>query len=397
MRGHASGQSNLFVRINLEELVPADHPLRAIKRMADGALSGMSRTFAAAYAPAEKGGRPSIPPERLLKALVLMSLYTVRSERALCERIAFDLLFRWFLDMTPDEPCFDHSVFSVNRERLDRLDITKKFSDRIVMMALEAGLISEEHFSIDGSLLQSHASLKSLKQIERLKAAAEGRDDGQKKDGDGDAGGGGGEGGSVGNPWVNFRGEKRSNRTHRSVTDPEARLYTKTGGVAYLQHSTHVLMENRHGIGVDIRVGQADGHAERRCALKMLDRVKRKLGLEPATLGADRGYDSEDFLLALEERGIEPHIACKSKKEIDVPHPEDDGAWARWFNQRGAGGEAFKISQRKRRLDEEIFGWLKQFGGLRRARLVGRWKLQQLADVALGTLNLIRMSRLLKT
>jgi hypothetical protein len=211
---------------------------------------------------------------------------------------------------------------------------------------------------------------------------------------------GGGAGGSVGNPWVNFRGEKRSNRTHRSVTDPEARLYTKTGGVAYLQHSTHVLMENRHGIGVDIRVGKADGHAERKCALKMLDRVRRKLGLEPATLGADKGYDSEDFLLALEERGIEPHVACKSKKEIGLPREgqkNEEGVWARWFNQRGAGGEAFKISQRKRRLDEEIFGWLKQFGGLRRARLVGRWKLQQLADIGLGTLNLIRMSTLLKT
>ena len=214
MRGHASRQTNLFVKINLEELVPKDHPLRAIKRMADEALAAMSRTFAAAYASAEKGGRPSIPPERLLKALILMSLYTVRSERALCERIGFDLLFRWFLDMTPDEPCFDHSVFSVNRERLDRLDVTKKFSDRIVLMAFEAGLISEDHFSIDGSLLQSHASLKSLKQIERLRAAAEGKG-GPTRGGDDDASGGGG---SVGNPWVNFRDEKRStsSRTTRA-------------------------------------------------------------------------------------------------------------------------------------------------------------------------------------
>lgn len=391
MRGRAARQSNLFVRINLEELVPADHPLRAIKRMADEALAAMSRTFAAAYAPAERGGRPSIPPERLLKALVLMSLYTVRSERALCERIAFDMLFRWFLGMTPDEACFDHSVFSVNRERLDRLEVTKKFSDRIVMTAFEAGLISEEHFSIDGSLLQSHASLKSLRQIERLKAAAEGRD-GRKKDNDGEAGGGGG---GVGNPWVDFRGQKRSNRTHRSVTDPEARLYTKTTGVAHLQHSMHVLMENRHGIGVDIRVGKADGRAERACCLKMLDRVKRKLGVEPATLGADKGYDAEEFLLALEQRGVEPHVACKSRREIDAPREDEEGAWARWFNQRGGGEEAFRVSQRKRRLDEEIFGWLKQFGGLRRARVVGRWKIQQLADIALSALNLLRMSKLL--
>lgn len=391
MRGRPNRQPNLFVKINLEELVPAEHPLRPIKSMADEALAAMSRTFAAAYAPADQGGRPSIPPERLLKALVLMTLYTVRSERALCERIAFDMLFRWFLDMTPDEPCFDHSVFSVNRERLDRLDITKKFSDRIVRMAIDSGLISDDHFSIDGSLLQSHASLKSLKQIERQKrGAAEGGDDDQNKDG-ADAGG------HVGNPWVDFRGQKRSNKTHRSVTDPEARLYTKTTGVAYLQHTMHVLMENRHGIGVDIRVGKADGHAERQCTLRMLDRVKRTLGLEPATLGMDKGYDAGDFLLALEQRGVEPHAACKSRKELAVPSPEDRGAWARWYNQRQSDHEPFKISQRKRKLDEEIFGWLKQFGGLRRARVVGRWKIQQLADIALGTLNLIRMSRLLKT
>jgi transposase len=386
MRGRPNRQPNLFVQINLEELVPADHPLRPIKRMADEALAVMNRTFAAAYCPAERGGRPSIPPERLLKSLVLMSLYTVRSERALCERITFDMLFRWFLDMTPDEPCFDHSVLSVNRERLDRLDITKKFSDRIVMMAMDEGLLSQDHFSIDGSLLQSHASLKSLKRIERDRAAAQEHDDGPD-----------GSGGKVGNPWVDFRGQKRGNKTHRSVTDPQARLYTKTTGVAYLQHSMHVLMENRHGIGVDIRVGKADGHAERKCCLRMLAGVKRRLGIEPATLGADKGYDTEDFVKALEDRHIEPHAACKSAKELDVPGEDDDGAWARWFNQQRMGERPFELSQRKRKLTEEIFGWLKQVGGLRRARLVGRWKLQQLADIALGTLNLIRMSKLLAT
>lgn len=386
MRGRPNRQPNLFVQLNLEQLVPADHPLRAIKRMADEALASMSRTLTAPYAPAEKGGRPSIPPERLLKAMVLMSLYTVRSERALCERITFDMLFRWFLDMNHDEPCFDHSVLSLNRERLDRLDATKKLSDRIVMMAMDAGLLSEDHFSIDGSLLQSHASLNSLKRIEREKAAAEKRDDDWN-----DAGR------KVGNPCVDFRGERRGNKTHRSVIDPEARLYTKTTGVAYVQHSMHVLMENRHGIGVDIRVGKADGYAERTCCLRMLDRVKRRLGIEPATLGADKGYDTEDFVLALEERGIEPHAACKSKKERDVPGVEADAAWARWFHQRRVGEKAFELSQRKRKLNEEIFGWLKQFGGLRRARLTGRWKLQQLADFALGTLNLIRMSKLLAT
>lgn len=391
MRGRITGQSNLFVKINLEEIVPAGHPLRAIKRLADEALASMGRTFAAAYSPL---GRPGIPPERLLKALVLMSLYTVRSERALCERVTFDMLFRWFLDMTPDEPCFDHSDFTNFRARLDALDITKKFSDRIVRMAFEAGLISEDHFSIDGSLLQSHASLKSLRHIEEIRRAAEER---ERMDSDG------GTGGTPARPprpdsnaWVDFKGQKRSNATHRSVTDPEARLYTKSSGQAALPcHSMHVLMENRHGLGVDIRVGKADGYAERKCCLKMLDRVKRVLGLEPATLGADKGYDTEDFLLALEERGIEPHVSCKSRKEIDVPREDEKGAWARWFNQQGQRDRAFKISQRKRRLDEEIFGWLKQFGGLRRARVVGRWKIQQLADIGLATLNIVRMSRLL--
>lgn len=395
MRGHPDRQPNLFVKINLEDLVPAEHPLRPIKRMADQCLREMSRTFAAAYASDSTGGRPSIPPERLLKATVLMSLYTVRSERALCERITFDMLFRWFLDMTPDEPCFDHSVFSVNRERFDRLDVCKKFSDRIVMKAFEAGLISEDHFSIDGSLLQSHASLKSLKQIERLQARKGGTTDGDDDQDKQGPGGGASNDGRVGNPWVDFRGEKRSNESHRSVTDPEARLYTKTKGVAYLQHCMSVMMENRHGLGLDIEVDRADGHAERRSALRLLKRVTRTLGITPRTLGADKGYDTEDFLEALDQHGIEPHVACKSKKEIEIPKPEDDGAWARWFNQKRSGTPGFTASQRKRRLNEEIFGWLKQFGGLRRARLVGQWKLRQMAYIALGSLNLIRLSKLL--
>jgi transposase len=396
MRGHVKRQPNLFVKINLEELVPADHPLRAIKRMADEALAAMSRTFAAAYAPSDRGGRPSVPPERLLKALVLMSLYTVRSERALCERIAFDMLFRWFLDMTPDGACFDHSDFAHFRGRLDKLDIPKKFSDRIVRMALEAGLISEDHFSIDGSLIQSHASLKSLKHIEELRRTAQERE--KNQDGDDQGGGGAGTGTAPrpdSNPWVDFKGHKRNNKTHRSTTDPEARLYTKSSGqTALLHHSMHVLMENRHGLGVDIRIGKADGYAERKCCLKMLDRVKRTLGLEPATLGADKGYDAEDFLLALEERGIEAHVSCKSRKEMDVPHEDNEGAWARWFNQQRGKDRAFRTSQRRRKLDEEVFGWCK-VGGLRRMRVVGRWKIQQLADIGLATLNLIRMSKLL--
>lgn len=390
MRGYTDRQPNLYVHMNLEDLVPADHPLRPIKRMADEALAAMSRTLTSAYASPSRGGRPSVPPEQLLKALLLMSLYTIRSERALCERITFDMLFRWFLDMTPDEACFDHSVFSLNRKRLHRLRVTKKFSDRIVLMAYEAGLLSEDHFSIDGSLLQSHASLKSLKHMEELRRSAEDRD------GD-NSSGPGTPVLNVGNPWVDFRGKKRSNKTHRSTTDREARLYSKTRGVAYLQHSMHVLMENRHGIGVDILVGKADGFAERKCCLKILDRVRTKLGLEPKTLGADKGYDMPDFLPELEARKIRPHVACKSEKRIDVKDEADIGLMARRANQRRQRNKGYEVSQRKRKLDEEVFGWLKQYGGLRRARVCGRWKIQQCANMALSALNLIRITRLLAT
>jgi transposase len=414
MRGHIKRQSNLFVKINLEELVPAEHPLRPIKALADEALAGMSRTFAAAYAPASKGGRPSVPPERMVKALVLLTLYTIRSERAMCERITFDMLFRWFLDMTPDGDCFDHSDFTNFRTRIKDLDVTKKFSDAIVKRAFDAGLISEEHFSVDGSLLRSLASLKSLRPIGEIKRAAQEQEDqkkagktpqkgkGDKSKGDSGDDAGAAPGGAGGRPdsnaWVDFKGQKRSNKTHRSTTDPEARLYKKGEGQAALPHHLmHVLMENRHGIGVDIRVGVADGHGERKCALRMLDRVKRALGLEPTTLGADKGYDAADFLLALEERGIEPHVSCKSKAEIDVPDEDDDGAWARWHNQQSQSAEAFKISQRKRKRNEEIFGWGKVVGGLRKMRVARRWKIQQLADIALATLNMVRLSKLLAT
>lgn len=387
MRGRTSKQVNLFVNICLEDLVPAGHPLRGIKKMADKALADMSRTFAAAYS---KVGRPSVPPERLIKAVVLMSLYTIRSERQLCERITFDMLFRWFLDMTPDELAFDHSDFSKNRDRLERLDVTKKFSDQIVFMAYEAGLISEDHFSMDGSLIQSLASLKSLKHKDAIKAEKQKQKEGEKGKDDTKS-----DPPADSNSWVDFKGEKRSNKTHQSQTDPEARLYTKASGVAFLQHMMHVVMENRLGLGLGIHVGAANGTSERTCGLKILDRIAKRFGLKPTTLGLDKGYDAGEFLAELDERGIQPHAACKSKKPLDVPRADDEQAWARWFNQRGAGERGYKTSQRKRKLIEEIFGWLKTIGGLRRAKVAGRWKIQQFADIALGSLNLVRMSKLL--
>lgn len=258
---------------------------------------------------------------------------------------------------------------------------------------MEANLLSDDHFSIDGSLLQSHASLKSLKHIEELRRAAEERDD--------DDGNSGGDSSQpmirVGNPWVDFRGEKRSNKTHRSTTDPEALLYTKTKGVAYLQHSMHVLMENRHGIGVDIKVGKADGYAERTCALQMLERVERRLGIRPETLAADKGYDAGAFLAELESRDIVPHAACRAKNPIIVRNVSDAASCARQSNQDRTRTEGYTISQRVRKRNEEVFAWLKVVGGLRRSRVCGRWKIQQLADMALSTLNMVRISRLLPT
>ena len=251
--------------------------------------------------------------------------------------------------MTPGEPCFDHSVFRVNRARLNRLDVTKKFSDRIVLKAMEHNLLSDDHFSIDGSLLQSHASLKSLKHIEELQRAAEQREKNEKDDSDDDDGQGP-PALRVGNPWIDFRGEKRSNDTHRSTTDPEARLYTKTGGVAYLQHTMHVMTENRHGLAVDITVGPADGYAERECALTMLDQVKRCLGIRPTTLAADKGYDAGGFLVDLESREVEPHVACKSETLIKHPRTKDEQkaaeVWARRDNQCRRRSARYGVSQR---------------------------------------------------
>ncbi|MCX5691543.1 MAG: IS5 family transposase [Planctomycetota bacterium] len=372
MRGRVTHQPNLFVNIHLESMVPQNHPLRPIKRMADEALASMSKTFTACYS---KTGRPSVPPERLVKAVMLMTLYTIRSERQLCERICFDMLFRWFLDMTPDEVVFDHSDFSKNRDRLDRLDATGKFSDKIIEMAYEAGLISEEHFSLDGSLIQSMASLKSVKRKEELRAAANERQNKDKNDK--------GSGQSDSNRWVDFKGEKRRNATHRSATDPQARLYTKNKGVAYLQHSMHVLMENRNG------------YAERRSGLRLIRRVRKRFRLRPRTLGVDKGYDCGKFLAALSELGVKPHAASKAKKPLATPDPEDSERWERWVNQNRQGDKGYQTSQRKRKLVEEVFGWLKTVGNMRRARVVGRWKIQQFADVALATLNMVRMSKLI--
>ena len=253
MRGRVDYQDEIFHTFNLEEMIPTNHPLRAIKARVDGILTGMSRRFGRAYA---RTGRRSIPPERLIKALLLQALYSIRSEIQLCEQIGYNLLYRWFLDMTPSEAVWTPEVFSMNRQRFDQHGFVRDFFDRVVTEAILEGLVSEDHFSVDGTLIQSFASMKSLRPLDSKDTkVSDGADDDDP-----------------GNPTVNFRGQKRTNQTHRSLIDPEARLARKgRGKPALLGHSAHVLMENRHGLCLDVAVDQADGYAERRCAAMMLE------------------------------------------------------------------------------------------------------------------------------
>ena len=378
MKGTPERQAAIYHTFNVEDLIEAGHPLRPIKRMVDRALSDMSRTFKAAYSHV---GRPGIPPETLLKALLLQCLYTVRSERELCRRLKTDLLFRWFLDLQPSDDVFDHSVFTHNRDRLGEHGITQKFFDQVVKQAIDAGLTSDEHFTVDGSLIQSHASLKSLKKIER---------EASKNDGDDDAPGRGR------NPSVDFKGERRTNATHQSTTDPEAKLYRKGDGVgAFLCHSGHAVTENRHGLVMSVRIDEAGGRAERENTLAMLDHLECRHGVRPSTLGADKGYDAGPFLVELERRRIEPHVAIKGGKIDPLSDRADEGTWARWFVKSEQRRAAFKKSQRRRKLVEEFFGWAKTVAGMRRARHVGREKIRQCFEMAAAAYNLVRMKNLL--
>ncbi|MBZ0106372.1 MAG: IS5 family transposase [Sulfuricella denitrificans] len=360
--------------INVEELIRPDHPLRPIKAMVDRELSAMSRSFSEAYG---NVGRPSIPPETLLKAMLLQALYSIRSERQLVERIGTDLMFRWFLDLSPEATVFHHTVFSHNRERLDEHGLVQRFFDGVVRQAMNAGLTSDDHFTVDGTLIRSHASLKSLKPI----------DDDDDTDPPSPTSGGR-------NASVDFRGKKRRNATHRSMTDPEARLYRKGDGQpAYLSHTGHVISENRHGLIMAVAVDEANGKAERKQALKMLDHLRRKHRIRPATLGADKGYDSGDFLRDLVDRSVVPHVAIRSGPIRGLTEQAAYRRAAR-LQQRHRGQ---RLSQRRRKLVEEGIGWMKTVGGLARSSVVGRWKIRQRFTMAAAAYNLVRMVRLCPT
>src|SRR6266480_949736 len=350
MRGEERRQRSMLLVVNLEERIPKEHPLTRIRQMADLALRELSPIFDEIYSVL---GRPSIPPERLLKASLLMALYTIRSERLFCEQLDYNLLFRWFLDMELDEPSFDHSSFSANRKRLLEREVAGQFFRQTVAQAHALGLLSHEHFTVDGTLIEAWASLKSFKRKDEKAGSAP--DD-------------------PGNPTVNFHGEHRSNATHQSTTDPEALLARKgKGKEAKLSYTGHVLMENRHGLAVNCCVTQATGRAEPEAALAMIEELP---GWQRVTLGADKGYDQKALVQEMREHGVTPHFARKQTSIID---------------QRTTRHPGYAVSQRKRKRVEEIFGWVKTVGGLRKTRHRGVSCVDWVFTFALAAYNLVRM------
>ncbi len=391
MRGKQETQPPMFFAINVESRIRPDHPLRPLKKMIDEELAMMSAVFDAAYS---KEGRPSVPPERLLKALMLQAIYSVRSETQLVERIDTDLLFRWFLDMDPAEDAFDATAFTHNRPRLEKHGIVATFFDGVVRRAMSAGLCSDDHFSVDGTMIESHASLKSFKpkDVGDDKKGNDDQRDGDKSDGNGF---------KPRNAEVNFHGQKRSNATHASTTDPEARLFKKgQWQAAKLYHTGHAVTENRHGLVMAVTVTQAAGDAEPAAAEMLVDEVKARLGVRIKTLGSDKGYDSGAHLLELEKRGVEPHAAMKSgvvggiKGTRGRSFKEKRLIEARKRMAKRTRSKRYTISQRCRKKVEEAFGWVKTVAGLCRTRLVGRWKIKQQMQLAAAAYNLVRIRKL---
>lgn len=354
MRGHKNRQGAMFYAFNIEKKVRADHPLRPIKKLALAELARLSERFNAAYS---AFGRPSIPPETLIMATLLQSLYSIRSERQLCEDIELNMLYRWFLDLKPDDPVFDHSSFTKNRERFHEHGLMQAFFDGTVARAIQEEATSDEHFSVDGTLIQSMASLKSF----RLK---------DEDPEDPPAGRGSGR---DGNGWADFKGQKRSNASHESKTDPEAKLYRKGAGrEAKLYHMGHALMENRNGLIMALDVSEANGHEERNATIRMLKHVRKRHRKRPGTLGEDAGYKGKQHTRDLEQQNVTQHIA----------------------GHKGRKPKGWTASQRVRKRIESIFGWVKEVGRIGRTRFIGRWKTKLYVLAAGATYNLLRLINL---
>ena len=354
MRGPDIQQDTLFNTVSPETRVPKDHPLRPIRQMVDAALKTLDRDFDALYSAI---GRDSIPPEKLLRAQLLMALYTIRSERQLMEQINYNLLFRWFVGFSMDDEVWNHSTFTKNRDRLLGGEVAQRFFAQVLGQADRAGLLSKEHFSVDGTLIEALASIKSYR----------------PKDEDGPPGGGR-------NPDVDFHGEKRSRDTHESKTDKDALLFKKSKGTAAkLSYMGHVLMENRHGLVVNAQVTQATGTAEREAAVDMVEALS---GNHQVTLGADKNYDTKGCVDALRCANVTPHVAQNTTNRASA------------IDGRTTRHPGYAVSQRFRKRIEECFGWGKTIGGLRKSRFVGRQKLDFQFVLTFAAYNLVRMRNL---
>ena len=351
MRGDDRQQPDLFLYGTLEHRIPEKHPLRPVRAMTDAALEALSSRFDEMY---PNNGRPSIAPEKLLRSLLLQALYSVRSERMLVEQLEYNLLFRWFVGLGMNEPAWNHAVFSKNRERLLAGDVAQEFLACIVEQARTLRLLSEEHFTVDGTLIEAWASQKSFR----------------PKDGSDDDGASG------------FRGQKRRNDTHRSTTDPEAKLYRKSKGQeAKLSYLGHAVIDNRHGLALDTTLTEANGRAEREAALTMVGRLG---GESRVTLGADKGYDARDFVAGLRELEVTPHVAQNTsgrRSRIDA---------------RTTRHEGYRQSQKKRKLVEQVFGWMKTTAGIRKTRHRGRERVEWMFTFAAAAYNLVRIRNLME-
>ena len=359
MRGQDDQDQHLFSYVSPEQRVPKDHPLRAIRQITDRVLAKLSPTFTQMYA---KIGRPSIAPEKLVRALLLQVFYTVRSERLLMEQLEYNLLFRWFVGLNVDDRVWDPTVFSKNRDRLLAGDVATAFFRTVRAEAEARDLISDEHFTVDGTLLEAWASLKSFKKVGDTEALPP--DD-------------------PGNPTVAFHGETRTNDTHASTTDPEAKLARKgKGKEAKLSYSGHVLMENRNGLAVNVAVLPATGTAERDAALEMVVEIPN---LDRVTVGTDKNYDTADMVEALRELNITPHVA------------QNDTHRRSAIDQRTTRHPGYAVSQQKRKRVEEIFGWLKTVGGLRKLRHRGVERVEWMFTFAVAAYNVVRIRNLAAT
>ena len=347
----------MFSYVSLEERIPQSHPLRPMRALVDAALKELSPRFSRLYA---KSGRPSIPPERLLRALLLQVLFSIRSERLLMEQLEYNLLFRWFVGLGMDDAVWVPTVFTKNRDRLLEGEVAEAFFEALLAQGQDRDLLSSEHFTVDGTLIEPWASQKSFR---RKDDPDPGSDD------------------DPGNPTVNFRGQRRSNATHASTTDPDARLAHKSGQSSQLAYMGHLMTENRNGLIVSAILSQANGHSERAAALAMVEEVSTQRRI---TLGADRGYDSGDFVIGCRERNVTPHVAQNTTNR------------ASRIDERTLRHPGYAISQRKRKRIDECFGWMKTVDGMRKTRHKGTERVGWMFVFTAAVYNLVRIRNLVE-